>query len=356
MKELQQLIKLLILKGWGYTYNRVHFILFWNWIRNHPPLIFLVNLRSRIPTAIEVEVTTRCGLRCIMCEHTYWSEPPRDMSFEEFKSIINQFPRLKWIGLTGIGESFINPGFIKMLEYVKSKNIYVELYDNLFFLDESQISQIIGLEIDKLLISFDAATKETYERIRPGASFEKVVSNIFELFNLKKEKRSDFPKIIFHFIIMKDNLHEVFDYIQLVSELANEPTEIRFSRMLHNYSQVLNLFTEIDDQLIKSCERLAKHKGILISWNLDVPSDKPPVTECIEWTMPFIFANGDVIPCCSANESNKRDFQKQNSMGNIFQEPFVDIWNGTRYKQLRQHIRSGEFPPSCKDCCLYSKK
>ena len=66
---------------------------------------------------MEIEVTTRCNLKCIICEHTYWDEPNRDMSFEQFKGIVDQFPKLKWIGLTGIGESFINKDFMKMLRY-----------------------------------------------------------------------------------------------------------------------------------------------------------------------------------------------------------------------------------------------
>ncbi|MFQ6118808.1 MAG: hypothetical protein ACE5KE_02860, partial [Methanosarcinales archaeon] len=77
---------------------------FWEW-SNIFPRIFLKKLfpwTVPYPPSIEIEPTTRCNLRCTICEHTYWNEKGRDMSFKEFKGIVDQFPRLKWIGLTGI--------------------------------------------------------------------------------------------------------------------------------------------------------------------------------------------------------------------------------------------------------------
>ncbi|WP_181391403.1 radical SAM protein [Methanospirillum stamsii] len=303
-----------------------------------------------------MEVTTRCGLRCIMCEHTYWEEPSRDISYQEFVSIIDQFPKLKWIGLTGIGESFLNKDFMKMLELVKSRGIYVELYDNLFFPNEGNIKKLVDLQVDKLLISCEAATPELYEQIRPGASFETVMNHIKLLFDYKKEKKSEYPKISFHYIVMKNNLEEIPHFISSVSELAQEPVSIQITRMLHYFPEVQDLYTDISEDYIQSCETLAKENNVHISWNLDVSIEKPPISQCIEWTMPFIFANGDVVPCCSANESNKREYQKKTSMGNIFETSFKEIWNGVRYQDLRKKLRQGSCPPACIDCCLYNYK
>ncbi|MCK5628450.1 radical SAM protein, partial [Candidatus Bathyarchaeota archaeon] len=176
-------------KGLRYTYNIIHFGFFWGWIRNHSNLIKMLNWFAPYPSYIEIEVTTKCNLKCIMCEHTYWNETDRDMSFEDFKGIIDQFPRLKWIGLTGIGESFLNKDFIKMLRYVKAKNIIVELYDTFYFVDGNVAEELIDLQVDNIFASIDAATKETYEKIRVGSNFERVINNVTNIFQLKKKKK-----------------------------------------------------------------------------------------------------------------------------------------------------------------------
>jgi len=342
-------------QGFRYAYNSIYFRIFWGFIRKHQRLINLLNRLAPHPSFIEVEVTTRCNLKCIMCEHTYWSEPNREMTFEQFKNIIDQFPRLKWIGLTGIGESFLNKDFMKMLRYVKSKGVIVELYDTFFFIDKKFAQELINLKVDRIFGSIDAATKETYERIRVGSDFERVIKNVSDLFQLKKKNGAHFPEISFHYIINKHNVHELFQYVDLIGSIAKgEEVTIQFTRMLHEFKEVKDLFMEIPEDTRKAAEDKARSFGIKLIWNADVPQTKPLMSRCIEWTMPFIFVTGHVIPCCAGNEAGNRNFQKENAMGNILDQSFREIWQGAKYKNLRRTIREGRAPLPCKNCCLYS--
>lgn len=307
------------------------------------------------PVFIEVEVTTRCNLRCIICEHTYWNEPPKDMSFEEFKKIIDQFPMLCWIGLTGIGESFMNKDFLKMLDYIKTrKKSFVELYDTFYFIDKDVADKLIELKIDRIFVSLDAAQKNTYEKIRCGSNFERVIDNVHYLFKTKKKKNSKFPKVDFHFIVNKLNFKEIIDFIELVDSLReNFPVEIQFTRMLHKFPEIGDLFMEVPEEIIKLAEEIADRKQIRLIWNQNVPSIKPPIKECTAWSMPFIFVNGDVICCCASNEANKRDFQKNYRFGNIFEKTFKEIWFSENYKKFRRDITKGKIPIQCVDCPIY---
>lgn len=302
------------------------------------------------PRLVEIEVTTCCPLRCVICEHTYWNEKARHMNFEQFKSIIDQFPKLKWVGLTGIGESFVNPDFMKMLEYVKQKNIYVELYDPFIFIDEEKAREIVRLGIDKIFISLDAATKETYEKVRPGSNFDKVIENIRRFLEIRKQANTPFPDISYHYIINKLNLREVLPYADLVKSLTGTESAIIFTRMLHSFLEAEEYFTEIPDSLTDEVRAKAEETGIRIGWNADAPTKKPPICDCSFWIMPFIFVTGDVIPCCAGNEANKRDFQKKYSLGNVFEQDFKDIWNSDKYKRLRDMIHKGQTPIQCRDC------
>ena len=350
--KLERLLFLLRNKGVKYTYNYLHFLTFWEHRNNFKRK--LLYWLAPYPSYIEIEVTTRCNLRCIMCEHTYWDEPNRDMSFEEFKTIVDQFPRLKWIGLTGIGESFINKDFMKMLHYVKSKSIYVELYDTFYFIDEETARELVEMGVDKIFASIDAATKETYESIRVGSDFERVTNNVKNLLQIKKEVSAHFPIVEFHYIISKANFHEMPQYVELVHSLAGENTKIQFTRMLHEFADVKDLFVEVPEEVRQEMERKAEELGIRVAWNADVPKSKPPITKCIEWIMPFIFVTGHVIPCCSGNEAGHRDFQKKTALGNVFEQSFKEIWRSEKYKNLRRMLRKGEVPIQCRHCCLYN--
>lgn len=350
--KFKRLLFLLKNKGLKYTYNYLHLYTFYG--TTNPFIIKLLHWLEPYPPYLEVEVTTRCNLKCKMCEHTYWSEPNRDMTFEEFKSIVDQFPKLKWIGLTGIGESFLNRDFMKMLRYVKSKNIYVELFDTFYFIDSKTAKELIELGIDHFIISFDGATKETYEKIRVGSNFERVTSNVRNLIQLKREMKKHFPELTFHYIISKLNIDEMPQYIELASSISQgESTVVQLTRMTHKFKETSDLFVEIPEEIIQTTERKAKELGVRLIWNRDVPKVKPPVNKCTVWMMPFIFVTGHVVPCCGTNQAGRRDFQKATALGNIFEQNFRDIWNGEKYRILRRMLRQGKVPLSCNDCSAF---
>lgn len=353
--RLQKIVNMLRFKGLRCTYNYLWYQVLYAhqgflakllWTRLYP--IFVHS-----PRLLEIEVTTQCPLKCVICEHTYWNEEVRNMTFNQFKLIVDQFPKLKWIGLTGIGESFVNKDFLKILEYVKKRNIYIELYDNFSFINEKAAKTLVDLSVDKIFISIDAATKSSYEKIRVGANFETVIKNIRRLIDLRNLHKLPYPELSYHYIINKLNINEVLAFLDLVKSLTEGESSVIFTRMLHSYPQVKHLVTDIPEELVDNVIARSKELGIRVGWNANIPFIKPPVSECSYWIMPFIFVTGDVVPCCAGNEANRRTFQKQNSLGNIFKQDFKDIWFSKRYKLLRDSIHQGKIPIQCKDCLVF---
>lgn len=342
-------------KGYKYTFDYLLNLGLYNSNFVSEKILYPLFPRSVIyPRFIEVEVSTYCNLRCKMCEHTYWKEKNQHMSFEQLESIVSQFPKLKWIGLTGIGESFLNPDFKKMISYVKGRGLYLELYDNFFLIDEKFAKVLIESGVDRMIVSLDAATAETYKEIRKGSNFERVVENIKNLRKLKKKYHAYYPEIIFHYIISKDNIHEVLDYIDLVKKImGQENTSILFTGVLHSFDQIKKMVVDVPDDLVEKVNLKCKKLGIKVAWNRNVGAAKDPIIRCNEWTMPFIFVDGTVIPCCAGNEANKRHYQRKTGMGNIFETPFSKIWYGAQYKTLRKMVHEGKTPAACKYCTIY---
>lgn len=345
-------------KGIWFTYNLWWLSTFYSYSDNFLRNLLYLKIYPFLkwfphPTSIEIEVTTKCNLRCLMCEHTYWNEQASDMSFEQVKSIIDQFPVLRWIAFTGIGEIFLNKDLVKMYVYLKNRwpGIHIELFDTFYFIDEERAKKILDLGLDTVFISIDAATKETYEKIRVGSDFNRVVSNIRRFIELKKEMRTYFPEIIFHYVINKMNLGEAISFIEFVKSLGGE--NIFFTRLLHSFKEVRDLSIDVPADL--SCQILEKAKqlGIYITWNGDTCVNKTHISHCNAWITPFVYVSGDVVPCCAMNEANTRDFQKQNSLGNVFRQSFKEIWYGEKFSNLRKEMRRGKVPLLCRDCPMF---
>ncbi|MFQ6085939.1 MAG: radical SAM protein, partial [Candidatus Bathyarchaeia archaeon] len=89
-----------------------------------------------LPTMVQIEPTLRCNLRCRMCVRTYWRKRSGDLGFENYQRIVDQFPHLRQLNLTGVGESLLNRDFFRMVEYAKSRKIYVKLFDSGTMLDQ----------------------------------------------------------------------------------------------------------------------------------------------------------------------------------------------------------------------------
>lgn len=311
------------------------------------------------PEAIEVEVTTRCHLKCVICEHTYWSEPPRDMSFDEFKRIIDQFPKLKWIGLSGIGSAFLNKDFLKMLRYLKSKGVFTEFYDTFDLIDRKTSEVLVEIGVDKIWMSLDAARKETYEKIRVGGNFDKVIGNLMNLIEVKKQRNTPVPEIWFHYIMNKHNVAEMPEYVDLIHSIVsksktNYATYIFFTSLLY-FDKVEHLRPVLDEKLKNQVLEKARKYNLYVNWNENVLANKP-VTDCTKWTEPFILATGHAQPCCAINEANDRNHQKQHSFGNLLTEDFHDIWRSDKFRDLKKNIHNGVFPTICKHCRLYKRE
>lgn len=316
---------------------------------------------AHYPKEIEIEITTRCHLKCIMCEHTYWpdkNDTKQDMSFDQFKTIINMLPRLKYVCFAGIGTYFMNRDFFKMLEYLNLKNIYASFVDNFNFLKEVDIEKLIKLNIERIEVSLDAACKETYEKIRAGAKWEKTINNLETLKKMKKEHNTPFPDIFFRFVAMKNNINEIPALMKLISELDVNPgkkTDVQVVGLLiFKEIEYLNV-DRIPEQIINEAYMMAKQlKNINLIWT-HTPDHCESINYCAKWLQPYVMVDGSVILDCALLMSNNRSELKRTSFGNLFKQDFKHIWSSPRYKKIRQsvNILDSPVPKLCEGCRGY---
>lgn len=321
-------------------------------------------LRAKLtpyPFNIEIEITNRCNKRCIICEHTYWKEPNKDLSFENFKKIVDQFPKLKWVNLTGEGDAFLNRDYLDMIRYLKAKDIPVFLVDSFDLITEDLAAELIKIGVDGIWISMDAATKETYEKIKVGCNFERSLNNIKKLIELKKQMESPIPELCFRFIVTSLNVHEMPQFIELIHSLGGrdslgDGSRIEFAGLLV-FDEVRHLFIpEIPGEILKATMKKAREMDVYVTFAHANENRLSPLECCMAWMEPYIMMGGYVMPCCAVLQNNSRDFLKKHALGNILKEPFREIWYSERYKKFRNIIPKAKdkVPILCKNCRAYN--
>lgn len=344
-------------KGLRWSYNLSHFYHLYGAV-DQTFLDYLYEVRP-YPDYIEVETTTFCNFKCKMCEQQYWkggkSEVRKHMSFDEFKSVLDQFPRLKWIGLTGIGQSFMNPDYPRILKLCKDRNIYIEIFDRFFFLDEKMCEFLVDIGLDKIYVSLDAASKETYKKMSLGLDWERVVGNIKTLDRVKKRKGKRFPELFFHFVMSKDNEHELEKYADFVNDLGVDVVSLQYTKVLHEFKEIEGMSIDLSDERKEAVQRHAQSLGLEATFNINTSRDRLPLSRCSVWWQPFIFVDGTVVPCCSMNEQNDRVWQRRTSLGNVFEQDFRHIWWGEKYTRMLENIRKDVVDESCSRCVLFDK-
>ena len=134
------------------------------------------------PVCLYLETTNRCNLLCTTCPRTYEElEPPADMSWQLFCSIVDQIPNLSRAVLHGVGEPMLVKNLSRMVRYLKDRGTYVLFNTNGTVLNEKNGRALIEAGLDELRVSFDAANAQSYKAIRGKNYFNRILQECTRL-------------------------------------------------------------------------------------------------------------------------------------------------------------------------------
>lgn len=178
------------------------------------------------PDMVQVNFTFRCNLACAMCSMSeqmrFLEERGRrtEIDSDTFKKIIRE---TKGLGVENIlfigGEPFLRRDLFDLVSHAKGSGLNAVIVTNGVLLDENNVNRCIDSGVDWLSISIDAASEESFNRIRGKDILGKVIKNI-EILNEAKTKRGrELPKIVVVCTIMDDNLEELLDVVHLAGRL-----------------------------------------------------------------------------------------------------------------------------------------
>jgi radical SAM protein with 4Fe4S-binding SPASM domain len=307
---------------------------------------------SASPQSIQIECTTRCNLKCTFCELSYWTEKPADLKLDTIQKMVEHLPKLKRVDLTGIGESLMNRDFFAIVKFLKSRGMYVTLNDNFTLMTEKAARRIVELGVDQIFLSLDGATKETYERIRVGANFDKVISNARRLLQTKREMGEKRPEVKINTVVCSINYQELPAIVELAHDIGIGMVQFVNAITFESTEDVATtgVRQEVRATFQKTLER-AHQLGVLVKIEL---FDKLPVQRCdFPWKRNFVTYDGYVHPCCYTTQTGDRRAQNRRSFGNLSEDSFEEIWHSETYSTFRRKMRAGVLPHACEHCPKY---
>lgn len=285
------------------------------------------------------------------------------MPFEQFERIAERiitshswfvrkvFPSSIIFDLTGVGEALLNPRFLDMVEVLKKRRVTVILSDNFTLMDEGRAERLLRAGVDVVFVSFDGGTKETYEKLRAGATFEKTLTNIDRFIELRARLVRSRPIVVLRALVMKENVGELCEIVRLAGE--HRIGFVSFDHLnTHPLTRHLKAPREAYEAESRKAVELGKKIGVTVNC---APYPKLSYRLC---SRPFnsvnITAEGHILPCCFANEQKHYSELGRWSLGNAFKEDIIAVWRSERYKSFRRKLSNGPPPLFCRDCYLYS--
>jgi radical SAM protein with 4Fe4S-binding SPASM domain len=165
-----------------------------------------------LPVEYIVETTAKCNLYCPMCPRETHKQPKEDMNDAVFEKLVQGAAHTgEHMMLIGLGEPFMDRKIFDRIEYCERHDVATLLSTNGTFLDEKNAARLLDSRLQHITLSFDGASKETFEHYRKGARFEKVRDNFVRFARMKHERRAKI-QIVVQMVRMPGNAHEVDDF------------------------------------------------------------------------------------------------------------------------------------------------
>jgi radical SAM protein with 4Fe4S-binding SPASM domain len=278
------------------------------------------------PISVSFEPTTACNLRCPECPSGLraFTRPTGNLQADFFRKTIDELaPELIYLIFYFQGEPYIHPAFLDMAAYARKKGLYTITSTNGHFLNDDNARRTVESGLDRLIISVDGTTQETYAQYRINGKLEVVLQGARNVVAWKKKLGSPTPHLIFQFLVVRPNEHQIEDLHRLAREIGVDEVRLKTAQV---YDFIHG------NPLIPTIERYARYqrqadgtyriKNELLNhcWKL--------------WHACVITWDGTVVPCCF-------DKDAQHRLGSLQNRSFSDIWHGEAYTRFRKSLLQG---------------
>ena len=290
------------------------------------------------PMTLAVEPTTACNLRCPECPSGMrsFTRPTGKARLEEFEALLEQVHRrLIYLILYFQGEPFLHPDFERIVAAAHRYGVYTITSTNGHFLTPERCKAVIEAGLDRLIISVDGVTQESYARYRRRGDLERVIEGIRTLHAMRQRLGRTNPRIVVQFIVFGTNEHELSAMRRAYKLWGADDLAIKTAQV-YDYIR--------GNPLIPRDERYSRYRR-RPDGSYEVKYRYRRHRHCWKmWHSAVVTWDGRVVPCCF-------DKDAEHVLGILTQRSFEDIWRGASYRAFRRRlIDSRSHFTMCKNC------
>ena len=289
-----------------------------------------------IPVSITFEPTTSCNLRCPECPSGLreFTRPTGMLENDFFRKTVDEvYTEISYLIFYFQGEPYLNPKFLEMVKYASSKNIYTATSTNAHYLDDANARKTVESGLDRLIVSIDGTTQETYQQYRIGGDLKKVIEGTENVIKWKKELKSRTPHVIFQFLVVQPNEQQIKDVEVLAKKIGVD--EVRFkTAQMYDYVN--------GNALIPTIEKYSRYRK-RSDGKYEIKNEM--LNHCWRlWHSTVITWDGLVVPCCF-------DKDAKHQLGDLKNMSFRELLQSEKYYNFRASVlRSRAEIDICKNC------
>jgi len=308
------------------------------------------------PSRLDLEITTRCQLKCPLCARTLYRDAIRERDMEPvvFEKILDELEYVRELFFVGLGEPLLHPGLGTFVEQASNRSVKTKLVTNGLLATADTLAGLRDKGLSEVTFSIDTTVSERFQKLRGGASLDTVLGNF-------RSVPDGLKKSIF-VTLSRENAGDLKGIIDLAVEAGLAAVAVTDTNFEENLDRSLNT-ARIDEKLAEAIQYSKEKHVLLISphfHDLDACRDsfmrcrarKPSDitsrcrmhTHCLApWRIAVIGAGGEVTPCNCA---------PKDVMGNVTTERFDGVWNGEAMRRWRSVMRSAQ-NRACLACPRY---
>lgn len=289
------------------------------------------------PTALQIEITTKCNLDCSMCDRKNRlrdHEINQSMSFEKYREIIKRHPNVLAVYLSGLGEPILNNDLLDIVEFTANNGIFPYMITNGLLLNGDLYKRLVKAGLGWLTISLDSI--KYYSNIRRNGNFDILDHNITNFITLRK--LGYFIPISFTITVTNQNVSEIED---IINYAINKGIDKVFIQDVRSNSKIQESDKIAESDYLVLREKIQSYRN---SIGIDLMFNRfNRISKCTRpWEVAFYSVEGDNLFCCYTD--------KRISFGNIFHDGFPKCRHHT--ESLIQNLRKGEIPEICRGCTI----
>lgn len=285
-------------------------------------------LETDFPLYISLETLLKCNFKCGMCPFSVPDELekihyPDEMSNEMFDRIVHEAAEhdCPSMGFNTMNEPLMDQQIPERIKKASELGIFdSRMNTNGSLLTENRARRILDSGLARLLVGIDAATKETYDKVRIGGNYTKLMRNVERFLNLREQLNQKTPILRVSYVRMNINFEEQEAFFELWRDVADQVAFQEYRPPSHD-------------------------EGSFEDRHVGYTKIKPDYSCTQPWERFVIKGNGIITPCCSFHSYKL-------PQGNLDSTTIYQAWNSPGMKQLRKHMkdRTWEQNPVCNAC------